>query len=146
VVETGFALECSDEFTVRIRPEANPDVTILCYGGTLTIAEQVQVEAFDQYEIAAEIICPTCLYPLDMQALVDSLAYSGKLLIIEEGYAFAAWGSEVIARVIERDRALLQKVRRLAMPEYPVPSCGPLEKQVLPNPVSALKCIQELMA
>ena len=147
-VAAGFALEYSDELypAVRIRPEANPDVTMLCYGGTLAIAEQVQLEAFDQYEIAAEIICPTCLYPLDIQALADSLAYSGKLLIIEEGYAFAAWGSEVIARLIEYDRTLLQNVRRLAMPEYPVPSCGPLEKQVLPNPANALKFLQELMA
>ena len=99
--------------------------------------------------MSSNIIVNTYFYvftDICRKTLADSLAYSGKLLIIEEGYAFAAWGSEVIARLIEYDRALLQNVRRLAMPEYPIPSCGPLEKQVLPNPANALKLLQELMA
>jgi 2-oxoisovalerate dehydrogenase E1 component len=146
--EAGFILEHSDEPwpTVRIRPEGTPDITIVCYGGSLQTAEKVQIEAFDNYEIVTEIICPVCLYPMDIQAIVDSLRHSGKLLIIEEGYSFAGWGSEVIARIIEYNPSLLKDVRRVSMPEYPIPCCGPLETQMLPNTDNVLSALKELCA
>jgi 2-oxoisovalerate dehydrogenase E1 component len=145
--EPGFIVEKSDELwpTVRVRPEAEPDITIICYGGSLMLAEKIVLEAFDNHEIVGEIICPSCLYPMDTRAIIESLSRTRKLLIIEEGYSFAAWGSEIIARIIEQDSTLLQKVHRLSMPEYPIPCSGPLEKQVLPNLEQALNYIKELM-
>jgi 2-oxoisovalerate dehydrogenase E1 component len=146
--EAGFILEHSDETwpTVRIRPEGTPDVTVVCYGGSLQIAETAQIEAFDTDEIITEIICPLCLYPMDIRAMVDSLQCSGRLLIIEEGYSFAAWGSEVIARISEYNPSLLKGVRRVAMPEYPIPCSGPLETQMLPNTDTVLSALKELSA
>jgi pyruvate dehydrogenase E1 component beta subunit len=74
------------------------------------------------------------------------LNYSGKLLIIEEGYSFAGWGSEVISRVIEHNPSLLKGVLRVSMPEYPIPSSGPLEIQMLPNTDNVLAAVKELYA
>jgi len=132
----GFALEHTDEPfpTTRLRPEGiTPDLTILAYGGSMPEAEKAVDRLFEEHEIVAEVICPTQLYPFDPRPVAESVARSGRLLVVEEGLAFAAFGAEAIAQVIERAPGALKKVRRLASPTHPIPSCGPLEKAVLPG-------------
>jgi 2-oxoisovalerate dehydrogenase E1 component len=142
----GFALEQSDELfpTTRIRPEGPADVTILCYGGMLADVEKALEPLFEEDEIACEVICPTQLYPLDPRAIVESVARTGRLLIAEEGLGFAAFGAEVVAQVMERAPGSLRILRRLASPEHPIPSCGPLEKQVLPGVRHVVQAVREL--
>jgi len=82
---------------------------------------------------------------MNIKTIINSLKYSGNLLIIEEGYSFAAWGSEVIARLAEESPNLLKKISRISMPEFPIPCCGPLEKEVLPNSNNVLVSIMELL-
>lgn len=131
----GYIVEISDEQypTIRISPEGETDLTILCYGGMLGVAEEAQLKLFDEYEINAEIICPSQIYPYDESTAIESVRKSHRLLIIEEGYAFAAWGSEVITKIMEREPGIIEKVQRINMAECPIPCCGPLEKQMLPN-------------
>jgi 2-oxoisovalerate dehydrogenase E1 component len=142
----GFALEHSDELfpTTRIRPEAAADVTILCYGGMLAEVEKALDPLFDDDEIACEVICPTQLYPLDLRPILESVARTGRLLIAEEGLGFAAFGAEVVAQIVERAPGALRKLRRLASPEHPIPSCGPLEKLVLPGVDHVTQAVREL--
>jgi 2-oxoisovalerate dehydrogenase E1 component len=142
----GFALEHSDELfpTTRIRPEGAADVTILCYGGMLAEVEKALDPLFDDDEIAAEVICPTQLYPLDLRPILESVARTGRLLIAEEGLGFAAFGAEVVAQVVEQAPGALKKLRRLASPEHPIPSCGPLEKLVLPGVDHVVQAVREL--
>jgi len=88
--------------TVRISPIAEaPDVTIACYGGMLHDAEQAQRILFDSAEIVAEIICPTALYPLNIAPIIDSVSRSGRLVVVEEGPTFCAFGAEVFAQTVE---------------------------------------------
>jgi 2-oxoisovalerate dehydrogenase E1 component len=132
----GFALEHSDEPfpTTRIRPEgADADLTILCYGGMLADVEKALDPLFDEHEIIAEVICPTQLYPFNAWPLVESLRRTGRLLIAEEGVGFAGFGSEALAQAAEQAPGALKAVRRLASPAHPIPSCGPLEKSLLPG-------------
>jgi 2-oxoisovalerate dehydrogenase E1 component len=132
----GFVLEHDGARfpTTRIRPEATPDLTIVCYGGMLIDVETALNTLFDDHEIVAEVICPAQLYPLDPRPIVESLRKSGRLLIVEEGQGFAAFGAEVLAQVSELAPGVLRRCRRLSAPEHPIPSCGPLEKAILPGP------------
>jgi 2-oxoisovalerate dehydrogenase E1 component len=144
----GFVLEHSDELfpTTRLRPVCEPDATILCYGGMLPDVVKALDPLFDECEIAAEVICPTQLYPLNIWPIVESVSKTGRLLVVEEGLAFAALGAEAIAQVVERVPDSLQRVRRLASPEHPIPSCGPLEKLLLPGTDRVVQAIRELCA
>ena len=146
-VEEGFVTEMSDEKypTVRIRPNGKPNLTILCYGGMLEIAEDAQIKLFDEYDIITEIVCPTQIYPFNVDAVLDAVKRSGRLLIVEEGNAFAAWGSEVVTEIIEEIPSELEKVRRLNMIECPIPCCGPLEKELLPNVDSLVKLARRMI-
>ena len=145
----GFALEHSDEPfpTTRLRPEGlTPDLTILAYGGMLPEAEKAVDRLFEEREIVAEVICPTQLYPFDPRPVAESVARSGRLLVVEEGLAFAALGAEAIAQIIERAPGALKKVRRLASPTHPIPSCGPLEKAVLPGAEHIVAAAGEMLS
>ncbi|MDR0910699.1 MAG: hypothetical protein LBM77_13170 [Spirochaetaceae bacterium] len=149
-MEDGFKLEFSAETypSLRIRPETNADITILCYGGSLSYTETAQLQVFDELDIAAEIICPLCIYPLGaqtMQAILDSVRKTKRLLIVEEGYRFAAWSSEIIARINELDTSALHSVRRVSMDEYPIPCSGPLELEMLPNADMILDTLDNML-
>ncbi len=145
-VPEGFVLQQSDEQypTVRLRSLDRPQVTVFCYGGMLAYVEQAMVEAFEEAEIAVEVICPLELYPLNPWPAIESVQGTGRLLVVEEGLGFAALGAELIAQIAERSRAPLHRVRRLGPPEHPIPSCGPLENDLLPNPRSILAAIKEV--
>ena len=145
-VSDGFLLEHSNELfpTTRIRPEAEPDVTILCYGGMLPDVVKSVDPLFDEHEIAVEVICPTQLYPLNPWPIIESVRKTGRLLVVEEGLAFAAFGAEAIAQIMERGPGTLRRVRRLASPEHPIPSCGPLEKALLPGTDHVIAAVLEL--
>lgn len=145
--EEGFTAEISDEFypTVRIRPDGDPDITVLCYGGMLEIAENAQTRLFDEFDIIAEVICPTQIYPFDVGPVIPSVKKSGRLLIVEEGNSFAAWGSEAVTEIMEMVPGALKRVYRLSMPECPIPCCGPLEKQLIPNVGSLMDAARRML-
>jgi 2-oxoisovalerate dehydrogenase E1 component len=146
-VPEGFVLEHTDEPfpTIRIRPEAAPDVSVLCYGGMLADVEKAVDLLFDEHEIVCEVVCPTQLYPFNPWPIVESVQRSGRLLVVEEGLSFAALGAEVIAQVLERAPGSLGQVRRLASPPHPIPSCGPLEKQLLPGTEHVVAAVREML-
>jgi 2-oxoisovalerate dehydrogenase E1 component len=146
-IPAGFVIEQSDERfpTTRLRSEAPPDLTIVCYGGMLPDAEQAVDRLFDEHELACEVICPVQIYPFNIWPVMESVQRSGRLLIVEEGLSFAAFGSEIIAQICEQKPGLLQRVGRLASRRHPIPSAGPLERQALPDARSIVQAALQLM-
>lgn len=139
-VPEGFHLENTEgPFpTTRIRPDARPDLTILCYGGMLSDVEEVVDALFEEHDVIAEVIVPTRLYPLDLGPVLESVAKSGRLLTVEEGIDFCAFGAEVAAQIGERRPGAIRSLKRLAAPHHPIPSAGPLEKELLPGAAHVL--------
>lgn len=146
-VPEGFVLENTDERypTTRMRPCYKPDVTVVCYGGMLPYVEEAMIAAFEEEEILAEMVCPLQLYPLNAWPVLESLQQTNKLLVVEEGHSFAAFGAELVAQIQERRPGLLARCKRLGSPEHPIPSCGPLELSLLPGPESIKKAIKDLV-
>lgn len=147
-IPTGFTLEHSDEAfpTTRLTPACAPELTILCYGGMFPDVEEAVEKLFVDHEILAEVICPLQLYPFNPQPVIESVKRTGRLLIVEEGHAFAAFGAEAVAEIMERKPGVLRHLKRLAAPPHPIPCCGPLEKEILPNPESIVSSAVELLA
>jgi 2-oxoisovalerate dehydrogenase E1 component len=147
-VPEGFTLEQSDEQfpCCRLRPAETPQVTVFCYGGMLPFVELAVVRAFDEFEIVAEVICPTQLYPFNAWPVIESLQRTHCLVVVEEGQRFAALGSELVAQIMELAPGVLRRLKRVAPPQHPIPSCGPLENELLPNVDSILNCLEGLHA
>lgn len=128
--------------TVKISAQKKPAVTLFCYGGTLTEVEKALHILFYEHELCVEVICPTQLYPLQMQPLLESLSKTKKLVIVEEGQGFAALGAEIIAQIAVQDASLLSGgLRRIAAAEYPIPASGMLEQEALPQAETIVKTI-----
>jgi pyruvate/2-oxoglutarate/acetoin dehydrogenase E1 component len=67
------------------------------------------------------------------------------LLVAEEGISFSAFGAEVVSQLCERAPQALRAVQRVGAPSHPIPSSGPLEKEVLPGEKTVRRAIVELM-
>ncbi len=141
----GFWCEHSDDRfpTTRIRSSARPDVTIVCYGGCLPEVESALDRLFEDHEIVAEVICPTQIYPLCMAPILESVAGSGRLLVVEEGQGFCGFGAEVLARVCEVRDGTTVIAARLSAAAHPLPCCKPAEAECLPCASSIVeRCVE----
>tara|TARA_B100001093_G_scaffold496602_1_gene542494 strand:+ start:2191 stop:4146 length:1956 start_codon:yes stop_codon:yes gene_type:complete len=76
-----------------------PDITMVCWGGLVCDMELLINDLTEKEEIVVEMICPTMLYPLNIQPIVESTLKTKKLLIVEDDNPFGTLGSEIIAQL-----------------------------------------------
>jgi pyruvate dehydrogenase E1 component beta subunit len=122
------------------------DLTIV----TLSQMVQKAVLAADRLAkegIDAEIIDLRTLVPLDVKTIVGSVAKTGRLLVADEDYLSYGLTGEIAALIAERLDQLVLKapVRRLAVPDVPIPFSRPLEHFVIPQIESIVQASTELM-
>jgi 2-oxoisovalerate dehydrogenase E1 component len=131
----GFRCEysCDDFPATRIRSSGKPDVTIVCYGGMLVEAEAALDRLFEEAEIVAEILCPTQIYPLGIEPILESIEVSGRLLVVEEGQLFCGFGAELLASVHQACGGGRMLMHRQGAAPHPIPSSRPAEVASLPD-------------
>ena len=144
----GFELSCTagDFPTVRVAPVDDPVLTIVALGGVGVDAENACVQLFVEDEVSAELLLPTQLYPVGIDAILDRVACTGRLLVVEEGQGFASVGAEIVAQCVERLGPALRKAARVAAVECPIPAARPLEQQCLPDVARIVKAARQLLA
>jgi len=144
----GFWVEHTDENfpTTRIRSSATPDVTLVCYGGSLHEAEKAADKLFDEHELVAEIICPIQIYPLNYRPIVDSVRSSGRLFVVEEGQAFCGFGAEVVAAVHQALAGSPLVARRLGAKPHPLASSKAAELDSLPGAEAIVAGVVEMVS
>jgi 2-oxoisovalerate dehydrogenase E1 component len=143
----GFWCEHTEEDfpTTRIRSHTKADITIACYGACLVDAEKAMDRLFEEHEVVAEIICPTQIYPLRIEPILEFAQVSGRLLVVEEGQLFCGFGAEVLAAVHEACPGTPLLTRRLGATPHPLPSCRSAEMESLPSVDSIIKIILEML-
>ena len=102
-------------------------------------------EIFAETDYKPELIIPSLISQLPIDLVVNAVARSGRLLVIEEGSGFAGIGSELIAAVTERCRHPFRAGRIAAHP-VPIPSVRSLENSVLPDKDRILQEIKAIFA
>ena len=89
--------------------------------------------------ISVEVVDPRTLVPLDEEAILRSVAKTGRLLVVDECHLRCGVGSEIAATVAEHAHGdLLAPIRRLATLDVPVPFSPPLEQYVEPTTAKIL--------
>ncbi|MBC8455122.1 MAG: pyruvate dehydrogenase complex E1 component subunit beta [Deltaproteobacteria bacterium] len=121
------------------------DVTIITWGKQVTnvqhVAEQLAPEG-----ISAEIVDLRSLRPLDHEAIFNSVAKTGRAVIVHEGFLFAGVGAEITARIQEACFDILQApVLRVANRDIPQPYATNLEKLVMPSPERIIGAVRQVM-
>jgi pyruvate dehydrogenase E1 component beta subunit len=104
----------------------------VAFGRMSLVAEQVAAELHAE-EIAIEILLPLSVSPFDARPVLESVARTRKLVVIEEGAAYFDLASEVIAAAAQGCAGAGLHVRRVGARPRPIPSALALELDVLPN-------------
>jgi pyruvate dehydrogenase E1 component beta subunit len=97
---------------------------------TLNVAEKLSKEG-----IEVEVIDPRTLLPLDTETILESVARTGRLLVVHEACQTGGWAGEVIASVVGSPvfDYIDAPVRRLAGKDIPIPYNRVLEKAAIPQ-------------
>lgn len=119
----------------------------------VTLSQMVQktvlaAEQLAQAGIDAEVIDLRTIVPLDREAVLKSVRKTGRLLVADEDYLSFGLSGEIAALVAENLDSMRLKapVRRLAVPDVPIPFSRPLEQFVIPQVDAIVAAAQQLVA
>jgi len=108
----------------------------------LDVADQMSAE----HGVELEVIDLRSLVPLDREAVLASVAKTGRLLVVDEDYQSFGLSGEIAATVAETDPGMLRApVRRVAVPDVPIPYARSLETAVLPTRERIMTAARELV-
>jgi pyruvate dehydrogenase E1 component beta subunit len=105
-------------------------------------------EAAENDGVSVEVLDLRTLVPLDREAVLRSVAKTGRLLIADEDYLQFGVSGEIAALVAEQIGSISMKapVKRLGVPNVPIPYSRPLEEAVIPQVSHITTAIRQLMA
>jgi pyruvate dehydrogenase E1 component beta subunit len=84
--------------------------------------------------------------PLDREAILESVAKTGRLLVVDEDYLSFGLSGEIIALTCERLEGNLKRApQRIAVPDVPIPASYPMEQYVIPNEERIYLSVKSLM-
>ncbi|HPM60567.1 MAG TPA: dehydrogenase E1 component subunit alpha/beta [bacterium] len=121
-------------------------LTVITWGMLVHKAMQA-AQSLANEGIEAEIIDLRTIYPLDMEAILHSLAKTGRALVAHEDTLTAGFGAEIAALIADAAFEYLDApVRRLAAADSPVPYNSGLEAVMLPQAETIAKSMRALIA
>jgi len=109
------------------------DVTIVTFSIQVKFALQAANE-LKKYNIDAEVIDLRTIRPLDIEAIINSVKKTNRIITVEEGWHFSGIGSEISAQISEQAFDYLDApVMRVTAKDVPLPYAQNLEKLALPS-------------
>ena len=118
----------------------------------VTISQMVQkavlaAKVLELQSIHAEVIDLRTLVPMDTETVLKSVRKTGRLLIVDEDYLGFGLSGEISAVIAENLDSISLKapIKRLAVPNVPIPFSRPLEQFVIPQVSNIVLAAQELM-
>ncbi|MDZ4779714.1 MAG: alpha-ketoacid dehydrogenase subunit beta [Planctomycetia bacterium] len=120
-------------------------VTLLTYGAglhkSLAAADTLAGEGVD-----VEVIDLRVLRPLDDATIMQSVAKTHRVLIVDEGWRSGGISAEIAARIMEQSFFELDRpVARLCGAEVPMPYAKHLEYAALPQPETIAAAVRQLV-
>ncbi|SDK23602.1 alpha-ketoacid dehydrogenase subunit beta [Natronorubrum texcoconense] len=140
-----------DEYTIPFGSadvkREGADVTVVTLGlhvhRALEAAESLADDGID-----VEVIDLRTLVPLDTETIADSVAKTGRLVVVDEDYRSFGVTGEIVASVVEAEGGLadLEAVERVAVPDVPIPYARPMENEVIPDADDVENAIRDVHA
>lgn len=146
----GVRGEVSDEeYTVpfgkaRVRQEGS-DITIITWGKQAFNAMKA-AKTLSTHGISAEVLDLRSLRPLDHETIFNSVAKTGRCVVVHEGHLYAGVGAEIVARVQQSCfQFLTAPILRVTNRDVPQPYATILEQEVNPNPARIIAAAQRVL-
>ncbi|HWK31272.1 MAG TPA: transketolase C-terminal domain-containing protein, partial [Terriglobales bacterium] len=111
------------------------DLTAVSYGYTMQLTMQAAEKMQEQHGISVECIDLRTLNPIDYETILNSIAKTNRLVVIQEDHRTLGIGSEIAANVAEQAFDCLDApILRVTAPDVPaIPFSAPLEKYYMPS-------------
>jgi 2-oxoisovalerate dehydrogenase E1 component beta subunit len=121
------------------------DLTVIAYGPTVRTALDAATVA-DQEGRSLEVIDLRSLSPLDLATLTESVARTGRAIVVHEAPTFTSLGSEIAASITELCFDLLEApVLRIGGYNIPYPPAR-IEEHYLPDIDRVLDAVDRVLA
>jgi pyruvate/2-oxoglutarate/acetoin dehydrogenase E1 component len=121
------------------------DVTIVAISRMVNQA-LVAADALAAEGIEAEVIDPRTLSPLDDQTILESVAKTHRLVIVDEDNPRCSAATDIAAMVADRGFDTLDApIKLVTAPHTPVPFSPPLEKFYVPSPERIVDAVREII-
>ena len=121
------------------------DVTIIAVSlmvhAALEAAEQLATRG-----ISAEVVDVRSLSPLDEDTLLESIAKTGRVIVVDESPLHGGVSSGIAGVLADRGfKYLKAPIRRVGRPNTPVPASGPMEEYLVPGPQHILEAVASIL-
>jgi pyruvate/2-oxoglutarate/acetoin dehydrogenase E1 component len=121
------------------------DATLIAYGAMLPVASAAAERLAEAGEAEVEVLDLRTLTPLDEDAILDSVAKTGRAVIVHEAPRTAGFGAEVAALIAERGILDLRApVRRVTGYDVPYPYWS-LEDRYIPDADRVVRALEEVL-
>jgi 2-oxoisovalerate dehydrogenase E1 component len=122
------------------------DATVIAIGRMVPVVVEV-AQKLAAEGASIEVIDPRTVAPLDIETIRESVAKTGRLLIVDECFAPFGIGAEISAQIADRGFDDLDApIRRLNGLHTPTPYSPTLEAAVVPRIDDVLRATRELLA
>jgi 2-oxoisovalerate dehydrogenase E1 component len=127
--------------------QAGDDLTIVTYGYTVHLARQAAATIAEETGRSIEIIDLRCLVPWDRALVAESVAKTGRVLVVHEDIREVGFGGEVAAWIAEECFTDLDApVARIGAQRCHVGYEPTLEQAILPQPADIADAARRLLA
>lgn len=104
-------------------------------------------EALEKRGVSVEVIDPRTLVPLDIEAIVASVARTGRLAVVHEAVKRGGFGGEIVSQVVDSDAFyyLEAPIKRICGHNVPIPYNPVLEKHAVPTEEAIIQGVLDLL-
>jgi pyruvate dehydrogenase E1 component beta subunit len=121
------------------------DVTVVATQTMLQMANEA-ARTLEQEGISVEIVNPRTIFPYDKETLLNSVAKTSRLVLLQEGPKVGGWAAEFSAMVTEDAFEYLSApIKRVTSKDTPVPFAPVLEDSVMPQKDDLLASCRDLV-
>lgn len=129
----------------RLRRKGN-DLTIITWGNTTHMSLEAAEIIAKEDGASIEVLDLRSLLPLDIDAIINTVKKTSRLLIVHEDKVFSGFGGEIAAQVSEKAFEYLDApIKRIGSPFTPVGFNRILERAILPNTERIITGARELL-
>src|SRR5260221_4056114 len=130
------------------------EAAVLCDGSDVTIVALARMtqpameaaRALAAQGIEATVIDPRTTSPLDEDSILESVAQTGRLVVVDEANPRCGMAGDIAAMVVERAFADLKApIRRVTAPHTPVPFAPELEAAYIPNGAAIERAVLDIV-
>ena len=121
------------------------DISIITYSymvhKALAAAEILEADGID-----AEVVDLRTLKPMDTEIIAASVKKTHRVVVLHEACVTGGIGGEIVAKIAENVFDYIDApIKRVGIPDVPVPYAKSLEDAIVPNEEMLITCVKEVM-